>query len=369
MDSLGKKRDADPVSEVDYVDGSDSRHCEDHLNNDAAKTNLLTLQLATTVLREKIFCNSFIACAESTFEGILTAGESVPVIGDIFAILKKIKKNVDLFIEADEECARLSVWCQAIATCLGKLAGDCCIDKATYELLTAVHIPLKQFSELIQDRVETSKGVLGKLMAFGATPNYKKKSALVQEKIKIAIDALKLQLAVSAHAAIEKVLERSALLLDLDVKMDKVLDRLEKMGQVLTGLDAKVDILLQDKMKKSSSEIKRNTHTKIMSCMMIQSSKLKMEDTPFAQGGTSNVFRAVYSKQTVAAKVQVNGGVDTTKIIDVLQRFEREVGILCQLSHPHVLRVWGACTDVAGSLILVMEYAQVFMNLVLFSIP
>ncbi len=350
------------MNEDVYANELDAGQCEDQFNHDASEDNLLALQPATTVLREKIFYNSFIAGAESTFSGILTAGESVPAIGNIFTILKKIKNNVDLYIQADEECARLSVWCQAIATCLGKLAGDCRIDTVTSELLTAVHTPLKEFSELIQDRVQTSKGVVGKMVSFGATPNYKKKSALVQEKIRIAVDALKLQLAISAHAAIEKVMDRSVLLLDLDVKMDEILDRLEKMGQILTGLDAKVDILLQDKIKKSEKEIKRDTHAKIMSSMMIQSSKLKMEDTPFARGGSSQVFRAVYSKQTVAAKVQVIQGVDTKKFRNVLERFEKEVGILCQLSHPHVLRVWGACADVAGSLILVMEYAQVCMD-------
>jgi serine/threonine protein kinase len=37
------------------------------------------------------------------------------------------------------------------------------------------------------------------------------------------------------------------------------------------------------------------------------------------------------------------------------------LALLCQLSHPNVLRVWGACTDSPGALILVMEYAQVFV--------
>ena len=64
--------------------------------------------------------------------------------------------------------------------------------------------------------------------------------------------------------------------------------------------------------------------------------------------------------QTVVAKVQPVQG-NTPKLLrKTMDSFEKELALLCQLSHPNVIRVWGACTDSPGILILVLEYAQVF---------
>jgi hypothetical protein len=314
----------------------------------------------TTTLRETIFSNTFIAGTEATFAGVMAAGEAVPAIGPIFTILKNIKENVDLYAQANEECSRLSVWCQAIISCLGRLATECQIDVLTSELLTSVHTPIKEFSKLIQERLILSKGIMGKIFAFGTSDGFLAQSALVQQKIETAINVLKLQLSANTQIGVDLVLKRTELLLNLEVKMDTMLDKLGSIDGTLKGLDAKVDKLLQEKTKISEKNFKRKTRDFMTSNMMIPSSKLILEPAPFAQGGSSKVYRACYSRQTVAAKVQTMQGNTPKMIRSTMASFEMELVILCQLSHPNVLRVWGACTDSPGVLILVMEFAQVF---------
>jgi hypothetical protein len=313
----------------------------------------------TVSLREKVFSNTFIAGAEATFSVIMAAGEAVPAIRPIFAILNDIKKNVDLYAQSNEACSRLSVWCQAIISCLGKLAAACRMDTLTSELLTAVHSPIQEFSELIQTRLKLSKGPAGKLLAFGTSASFRDKSAYVQQKVQTAINALKLQLSVETQIGVNKILERTDLLLNLDVKMDIMLERLESIDGTLKTLDAKVETLLAEKKKRSENEVQLETRNFMMSNMTISSSKVNMEGTPFAFGGTSKVYRGTYCKQLVAAKVQTIQGSNTKTLRRSMAQFEKELALLCQFTHPNVLRIWGACTDSPGVLILVMEYAQV----------
>jgi hypothetical protein len=125
--------------------------------------------------------------------------------------------------------------------------------------------------------------------------------------------------------------------------------------------DAKVDRLLQEKEQISQREMNRRTRDFLTSSKMIPSSKLALESTPFAIGSSSKVYRATFSKQIVAAKVQTVEGSTPKQLLDIMGKFEKELALLCQLSHPNVLSVWGACTDSPGALILVMEYAKVFV--------
>jgi hypothetical protein len=44
-----------------------------------------------------------------SLEGLLAAGEAVPFVGEVCKLLHKLKKHVDDFHDAEEECRRLSV--------------------------------------------------------------------------------------------------------------------------------------------------------------------------------------------------------------------------------------------------------------------
>ncbi len=182
----------------------------------------------------------------------MAVGAAVPAIGPIFTILNDIKQNVDLYIQTNEECSRLSVWCQAIIACLGKLASECKVDALTSELLTAVHSPIQEFSVLIKERLKLSDGTVGKLLAFGTSASFRDQSALVQQKVQTAINALKLQLSVATRISVDKVLERTGLLLDLDVKMDILLNRLQNIDENLKNMNCKADHLLAENKKRSN---------------------------------------------------------------------------------------------------------------------
>jgi hypothetical protein len=123
-------------------------------------------------------------------------------------------------------------------------------------------------------------------------------------------------------------------------------------------------LALQDTVFSNTSsqrEINRITHDVMTSNKMIPSSELALESIPFAIGSSTKVYRATYSKQIVAAKVQTVEGYTPEQLRNIIGKFETELGLLCQLSHPNILSGWGACTDSPGALILVMEYAKVFV--------
>ena len=148
------------------------------------------------------------------------------------------------------------------------------------------------------------------------------------------------------------------------IRMDTMLDKLDSIDGTLKGPDAKVDnsdILHQENPQISQKEMNRITRDVLTSSMMIPSSKLALESTPFAIGSSSKVYRATYSKRIVAAKVQTVEGSTLNQLRNIIGKFEKELALRCQLSHPNVLGVWGACTDSPGTLILVMEYAKVFV--------
>jgi hypothetical protein len=125
--------------------------------------------------------------------------------------------------------------------------------------------------------------------------------------------------------------------------------------------DANDYILHQEKEQISRKEINRRIRDVLTSNMMIPSSKLFLESTPCAIGSASKIYRATYSKRIVAAKVQTVEGNTPQQLRNIIGKFEKELALRCQLSHPNVVGVWGACTDSPGTLILVMEYAKVFV--------
>jgi hypothetical protein len=165
-----------------------------------------------------------------------------------------------------------------------------------------------------------------------------------------------LRVSIDTRIGVEKVLKRTQLLPDMDKKIDEVLER-------VVVIDEKIDRILAYEEKRSQQDYIQESQLRLLSRMNILKSKLAMEEQPFAYGGTCEVFRATYYGQTVAAKVQSLEGLGIHKIKQVLSVFEKELVIVCQLSHPNIMRVYGACTEQASSLILVCEYAQVLLSL------
>ena len=148
------------------------------------------------------------------------------------------------------------------------------------------------------------------------------------------------------------------------IRIDTTLDKLDSIDGTFKDPDAKVDNsdnLHQENEQISRREINRRIRDVLTSNMMIPSSKLFLESTPCAIGSASKIYRATYSKRIVAAKVQTVEGNTPQQLRNIIGKFEKELALRCQLSHPNVIGVWGACPDSPGTLILVMEYAKVFV--------
>jgi hypothetical protein len=307
-----------------------------------------------------VFRDTFLAGTEATFSCFVQLGQEIPLVGNIFNILNKIKEQVDVYCDVEEECRRMSVWCEGVFACLGKIFQNGATNQGPGTvLLEQVREALEKLHELIQSRLSSSRGVLGSLYAFGSSQGYKDKMNTAQTFLQKAMDALMLNISAEIRDDVIKVVKATELLPQMDRKLDEILDDLKLLTKSVGVIDSKVDRLLEEKQRKSEKEIKRDTHARIVSSFSIPSSRLKMQESHFAEGGSSKVYIATYSGLDVAVKVQGLAGATAKKLKNVLENFEKEMGILCQLSHPNILRVYGSCTDMPGQLMMVMELAQV----------
>ena len=128
----------------------------------------------------------------STLEALLAAGEAVPFVGQVCQLLLKLKKHVDDFHEAEEECRRLSVWCVAMMGSFSRLAKETTVDDdAMKGHLRAAGTAVKELYELVMSRLE-SEGFAARVCAFWTTGGYLDKAMLVKERVQKALEALML---------------------------------------------------------------------------------------------------------------------------------------------------------------------------------
>ena len=126
----------------------------------------------------------------STLDGLLAAGEAVPFVGEVCSVLLMLKKHVDAFHEAEEECRRLSVWCLAMMGSFSKLATETTVvDDAMKDLLQAAGVAVLELYELVMTR-HNSNGVVARVCAFWTTAGYLDTAKLVKEKVQKALEAL-----------------------------------------------------------------------------------------------------------------------------------------------------------------------------------
>ena len=103
----------------------------------------LTIPAEAQELGTAIFENTFMAGASAAMvDSILSAGQAVPAIGALFTVLKDMKHHLDGFVESEQECKRLSIWCVSQIGTLGHLGKEATIDHSTVKLLRAAIPPL-----------------------------------------------------------------------------------------------------------------------------------------------------------------------------------------------------------------------------------
>ena len=148
---------------------------------------------AAATLGGCVLTGTFLSMGGSTLEGLLAAGEAVPFVGEVCSVLLSLKRHVDDFHDAEEECRRLSVWCLAMMGSFSKLATETTVvDDAMKELLQAAGVVVRELYELVMKR-HSSDGVAARVCAFWTTGEYLDQAKMVKEKVQKALEALMLR--------------------------------------------------------------------------------------------------------------------------------------------------------------------------------
>jgi hypothetical protein len=119
---------------------------------------------------------------------------------------------------------------------------------------------------ITESRSSLSKGLLGRLYAFGSAQGYQAKINRAQSYLQKAMDAFMLNASADIQGDVAKAIE---LLPKMDMKLDGILDNLKELFKSSDLIDSKADRLLEEKQRKSEKEIKRNAHARLVSSLSI----------------------------------------------------------------------------------------------------
>jgi len=299
---------------------------------------------AASEVGSNIFDSTFVADAgEGAMMGLLAAGAAAPIIGQVFTLLADLKRHLDKYVEAEEECRRMSVWCMSMMAVLGKLAKDTTVDHTSRQLLESAAQAIIKMRKLVLKRLEASSGWTGKLYAFWTSDTYLRHSRIAQNGLDKAIEALSLKVAVDTKADVEKMLKKVNILPQMDAK--------------LNVLNSKMDAVLNLAVKQDTKQKVQDRRDTMLEQFSIEAKDCILATTPFAVGGSAKIFKGTFDGHPVAVKQVDLKGVPLKQRNDMLSSFMTELDILCRLSHPNLLHVYGAITDDPATLQLVMAFA------------
>jgi len=319
----------------------------------------LELSASAQTLKNTMFENTFLSDASSAMlDGILSVGQSTPVIGVLFGLLSDLKKMYDTYVETDEDCKRWQVWCVGQISTLGFLAKEVHIDSDTDKLLRQAIWPLLGLKQSLMKRQEDSKGVVGKAMASLTSREYKSAMEHAQKHVQAAIDALSLRVQVNTQREVQQVLKKMNLLLNMDQKLDVLLSMAENNNKKFDQVLGIAELHTRQSVKQTIKETVLGRKLSAIDRYNIMSSACHKEVEPFARGASSAVYRAKWNRQTVAVKTLSLNNMTRSEREKLWTSFMGEVDILVRLRHPNILTVFGVIDDDASLLQLVTEYAS-----------
>jgi serine/threonine protein kinase len=232
------------------------------------------------------------------------------------------------------------------------------VDATSQALLKDAARSIIKVRDLVMKRLEQSSGYLGKLYAFWTSETYLRHSRIAQNGLDKAIEALSLKVAVDTKADIEKMSKKVNMLPMMDQKLNVIN---QKVDQVLANQAAeqqKLDAVLEMAVKKDTKDKVADRRNSTLEQFSIASEDVVMEAAPFAQGGAATVYKAMFDGQQVAIKVTDLKGVPLKQRNDIQNSFMTELDLMCRLSHPNLLHVYGAITEDPSKLMLVMAFVQ-----------
>ena len=135
------------------------------------------------------------------------------------------------------------------------------------------------------------------------------------------------------------------------VRRDEVLRELQ---ETVFGMQESIEDIRRGLETKSRRERAREHKDTVLEQYEIEVTNIAA--TPFAFGGSAQVYTASYGGTVVALKLITIGTVPAMKRQRLLKDFQRELAIMMKLRSPLVVQVYGVVTTDARYLGLVMEY-------------
>jgi hypothetical protein len=213
----------------------------------------LSIPAAAADVAQKVGFATILTTIDAATECVLAFGEAVPIVGKVFKLLAGLKEHFNQFLENEEECRRMSVWCVSMMSVLGKLVRDkqFTMDDDCNQLLESASQSLIKMSDLVNTRVKSSsRGWTGWMYNFLTTGQYAKEQSLAENHLNRAFQALSFSVHVETREQVQQVLRQLQILL----KMDQTLDEIQK--QLTNGFS--ISSIILEKVEELSTAHKGN---------------------------------------------------------------------------------------------------------------
>jgi serine/threonine protein kinase len=230
------------------------------------------------------------------------------------------------------------------------------VDPTSQALLKEAARSIIKMRDLVMKRLESSSGYFGKVYAFWTSETYLRHSRIAQNGLDKAIEALSLKVAVDTKADVERMAKKVNMLPQMDMKLNVINAKVDQVLANQVAEQQKMDAVLELAVKKDTREKVNDRRETTMEQFSIAAEDVVMEAAPFAQGGAATVYKANFDGHQVAVKVTDLKGVPLKQRNDIQNSFMTELDIMCRLSHPNLLHVYGAISEDPAKLMLVMAF-------------
>ena len=150
-------------------------------------------------------------------------------------------------------------------------------------------------------------------------------------------------------------------MLVVDEKMDALLQSHSEQRTQLAKHESKLDMLLEQKGERDARIDAKHHKQRTIRQHEIEQDEVVFQGRDEASllggGSFSSVYRVQYHGSLKACKVITLKGHDREQRQKMVRDFEREMAIVCQLRHPHIVSVYGAAFGVE-ELWLIMDLAE-----------